>query len=72
MEYPCIVYSKDAEATRYADDLPYSRTARYQVTVIDEDPDSELPDKVGNLPLCSFEQHFVVDNLHHNVFSLYF
>lgn len=72
MQYPCIVYNRDARDTKFADNTPYLGTKRYQITVIDADPDSAIPDKVAQLPLCSFSQHFVVDNLNHDVYSLYF
>jgi hypothetical protein len=72
MVYPCIVYKRDDVDTRFADNGPYHRTKRYQVTVIDRDPDSEIPDKIAELPLCSFAQHFVADGLNHDVLSLYF
>lgn len=72
MEYPCIVYLRDTRRTDYAGNAPYKDHKRYQVTVIDEDPDSEIPDKVAALPLCSFDRFFVAENLNHDVYSLYF
>jgi hypothetical protein len=45
---------------------------QYQVTVIDQDPDSGLPDKVEELPLCAFDRFFATENLNHHVFNLYF
>lgn len=72
MEYPCIVYNKDNIDTKFADNGPYLHRKRYQVTVIDRDPDSDIPDKVAALPLCTFSTHFVSENLNHDVFSLYF
>lgn len=72
MEYPCIVYKKDRADTRFAGNLPYRYTKRYQVTVIDRNPDSEIPDKVAAIALCVFDRAFAVDNLNHDVFSLYF
>lgn len=72
MVYPCIVYNRDAADTKFAGNGPYLRTKRYQVTIIDQNPDSEIPDKVALLPLCVFARHFVTENLHHDVFSLYF
>lgn len=72
MEYPCIVYKRDDERAIFADNGPYKRTKRYLVTVIERDPDSDIPDRVGGLPMCSFDRHFVVDNLNHDVFSVYF
>jgi len=72
MSYPCIVYNRDDIRTAYADNIPYKRKKRYQVTVIDPDPDSDIPDKVAELPLCSFDRHFTADNLNHDVYNLYF
>lgn len=72
MQYPCIVYNKDGDDTKFADNNPYSSSKRYEVTVIDSDPDSLIPDKVATLPLCTRTASFVVDNLNHDVFTLYF
>lgn len=72
MQYPCIVYRRDFASTQFASNLPYRNTKRYQVTVIDRDPDSEVPDEVAKLPLCSFVRHYTADNLNHDVFNLYF
>jgi hypothetical protein len=72
MEYPCIVYSRDYADTTFADDKPYRITKRYSVTVIDQNPDSDIPDKVAALPMCVFNRFFTSDNLNHDVYSLYF
>jgi hypothetical protein len=42
------------------------------VTVIDRNPDSEIPDKVAALPMTLFNRWFAADNLHHDVFNVYF
>ena len=70
--YPCIIYKRDYQLTTFADDRPYSIKKRYQVTVIDEDPDSVIPDKVAELPLCIHDRFFTADNLNHDVFKLFF
>lgn len=72
MVYPCIVYRRDFQQTRFSDNKPYSLTKRYQVTVIDRNPDSDIPDKIAELPLCTFDRFFVSDNLNHDVFNLFF
>jgi len=72
MDYPCIVYSKNSYFTKFADNKLYSKTKKYTVTVIDKDPDSDIPDRLLSLPLCSFDRHFTKNNLNHNVYSLYF
>lgn len=72
MVYPCIVYKRDDITVRFADNTKYKTSTRYQATVIDRNPDSDIPDKVANLPLCSFERFFTTDGLNHDVFNLYF
>lgn len=72
MNYPCIVYARDGSESEFADNKPYALTKRYQVTVIDRNPDSDLPDRMEKLPLCSFERYFAADNLNHYVFTLFF
>lgn len=72
MRYPCIVYSRDDVRNDFADNLPYKTYKRYQVTIIDRDPDSELPDKVGALPLTAYDRFFASDDLNHDVYTLYF
>lgn len=72
MVYPCIVYARAKLNVKHADNKPYLMKDCYSVTVIDEDPDSEIPGKVAALPLCSFERHYTADNLNHDRFNLYF
>jgi len=72
MNYPCIVYGRSSGDTKYANDIKYHRMKQYQVTVIDADPDSVIPDKIENFPLCKFSTHFTKDNLNHDVYMLYY
>jgi hypothetical protein len=72
MQFPCILYKRDLAETSFADNSPYRYTKRYQVTVIDPNPDSGIPDRVAELPLCAFERHYAADNLNHDVFNLFF
>lgn len=72
LTYPCIMYKRDASQTDFADNVPQRRVIRYQVTVIDEDPDSEIPNKVAALPMCLFDRFYTADNLNHDVFNLFF
>lgn len=72
MQYPCIVYRRDFLDIRHANDKPYKHKMRYQVTVIDRNPDSLIPAKVAKLPTCSFDRFYTADNLNHDVFQLFF
>lgn len=72
MQYPCIIYERDYALTAFGDDSPYRYTKRYQITVIDRNPDSDLPDLVSQLPMCIFNRFYASDDLNHDVFQLYF
>ncbi len=72
MQYPCIVYKRDNARTIFAGNAPYRVTDRYQVTVISDDPDNEIRKKVANLPMSTFNRNFPANNLHHDVYNVYF
>ena len=72
IEYPCIIYRWDTGDTQFADDEPYIFMRRYQITVIDRNPDSAIPDKIRNLPRCIMDRTYVSDNLNHYIFNIYF
>lgn len=72
MEYPAIVYSRDNIENVHADNDVYMQKHFYKVTVIDEDPDSEIVEKASKLPACCFDRHYTADNLNHDVFTLYY
>jgi|RifOxyD3_1024039.scaffolds.fasta_scaffold05774_3 hypothetical protein len=72
MTYPCITYFLDTINTSYADSIKYKNKTRYTVTIIDKNPESEIPNSLMNLEYCSFDRHFVADNLHHFTFILYY
>lgn len=71
MQYPCIVYERDNASFKSADNHQYSVTQRYQVTLIDQNPDSDVIDKLLVLPLSSFNRHFATSGLNHDVFVIY-
>ena len=72
LEFPCIIYERDGSRPEFAENGLYLHTKRYMVTVIDRNPDSNLPDKVEELPLCTFDRFYTRENLNHYVFNLFF
>lgn len=72
IQYPCIVYARDNAKVEFADNTPYGYVKRYQVTFISRDPDSVIPDTISLLPMSNLSRVFTADNLHHQVFNLYF
>jgi hypothetical protein len=72
MKYPCIVYHRDDEDKKYANNKPYKHKTSYQVTVISKDPDSDILSKISALPLSSYDRFFTADGLNHDVYTLFF
>lgn len=72
MKYPCIRYERSKIDHDYADNHAYTDKKSYTLTVIYKDPDSSLPDDISRLPMCKHSQHYVADNLHHDIFNIYF
>lgn len=72
LNYPCIIYNRSSGDTQFADNKPYTFMKRYQVMIIDRDPDSEIIKKVASLPLCVMDRHYTANNLNHDLFNLYF
>lgn len=72
MKYPCILYDLSKMDTEHANNKPYTIDKAYRLTVIDEDEDSEIPDKVAMLSRCKFDRAYMADGLNHWVFTLYY
>lgn len=75
MLYPCIVYHYEGIQTYYADNKRYLNSRVYSVTVIDEDPDSEIPNRLfkdERLKYLDAGSVFVADGLYHFPYKLHF
>lgn len=72
IKYPCIVYSKHDEYKGFADNIPYIKKTLYKITVMDFNPDSDIPEKISNLPLCTFDRHYTTGGLNHYVYILHY
>lgn len=73
MKYPCFRYSRDKIDADKADNRNYLLHDRYQLVLMYKDPDSDLPHKVMEaLPMCSHVNYYTADNLHHDIYNLYY
>ena len=71
MQYDAIRYSKKTIDGKYANDRKYSMIDCYEVIVISRLPDNPVIKKLLSLPYCSYDRHYVADNLHHDVLTIY-
>lgn len=72
MEFPCIVYSRDKITNKHGNNHVYNQNHRYQVIVLDKDPDSEITENLSKFDKCQFDRRYVSDNIYHDVFTLYY
>lgn len=71
MQYDAIRYSKKTIDSKYANDRKYLMMDCYEVIVISRLPDNPVIKKILSLPYCSYDRHYIADNLHHDVLTIY-
>lgn len=71
MKFPCLIYHRVTIKDRYALNRKYTSDLAYDITVITEDPDSDLISKVLELPYTEHDRRYVSDNLYHDVIRIY-
>ncbi len=72
MEYPCIVYERYNIDSKYADNSVYRNMTNYRITVIDQNPDSAIVERMSMFKTIRHLRHAVIDNLHQDTFSIYY
>lgn len=70
LKFPCIVYEFATYNTRYADNKPYQLMNQFRVTYIDSDPDSDMPEKIAQMPQCIGERAYQRDNQYYYPFRI--
>lgn len=72
MQYPCIRYSRYNIENSFANGKVYKQSHKYEIIVIDEDPDSGIVFEVSKIPGIKHDRHYESNNLNHDVFTLYY
>lgn len=72
IKYPCIIYDLEGEDARYADDTAYIIPRRWNITIIDQNPDSEIGNRLRDLRYCRFDRSYEASGMNHFVYTLYF
>lgn len=69
--YPCIVYSMEYISSMKADNRGYIKHPTYKLTYIDTRPDSNIPEKICDMPNCRMSNTYTADGLYHYPFNIY-
>ena len=72
MQYDAIRYSKKTIMSSYANDNKYSMRDCYELIVIAKRPDHPVIKKLLALPYCSYDRHYIADNLNHDILTIYY
>lgn len=72
MVYPAIKYSINHRDSDYANDRKYFNNTSYEITIIDKQMNNPVIDKILELPYSAYNRHYITDNLHHDVMTIYF
>lgn len=71
LKFDCIVYSRTRIDVTRADDHAYRLDHAYKLMYIHRSPDDPLIDTIASIDKCRFQRSFVIDQLYHDEYILY-
>lgn len=71
LQYPCIIYKLTGASDLYADNTHYRNMKRYDVILVDKNPDSIYCDRLNEIQYSRMDRTYINDNLHHYAFTIY-
>ena len=72
MKFPAIRYSLKSIDKMQANNAAYKMTRAYEVIVISKSPDCAAIEKILEWQHTRYDRHYVADNLHHDVITIYY
>lgn len=72
MKYPAVKYERGRIDNNHADNIIYSQNTSYTITVISKNPDEPIVEKISKIPTCEYDRDYIIDNLYHTVFKIYY
>ena len=72
MKFPAIRYSLKSIDKMTANNVAYKLTRVYEITVISKSPDCAAIEKILEWQHTRYDRHYVADNLHHDVITIYY
>ena len=71
LKYDCIVYSRTRIDGTFANNEVYKLDHGYKLIYVHRNPDDPLIDVIAKIPTCRFQREFVVDQLYHDEYIIY-
>lgn len=72
MAYPAICYSRSAIEYGRANNSKYLKNVKYDITVMDHNPDSLIAQEILKLNHAEYDRQFNVNGLNHIAITLYY
>ena len=72
MKFPAIRYSLKSIDKMTANNVAYKLTRAYEIIVISKSPDCAAIEKILEWQHTRYDRHYIVDNLHHDVITIYY
>lgn len=72
MKYPAIRYSLKSVDKMTANNAAYKLTRAYEIIVISKSPDCAAIEKILEWQHTRYDRHYIADNLHHDVITIYY
>ena len=72
MKFPAIRYSLKGIDKMKANNAAYKLTRAYEIIVISKSPDCAAIEKILEWQHTRYDRHYIADNLHHDVITIYY
>ena len=72
MKFPAIRYSLKSIDKMTANNVAYKLTRAYEIIVISKSPDCAAIEKILEWQHTRYDRHYIADNLHHDVITIYY
>lgn len=72
IKYPAIIYKLSKVDTTNANDRVYTSMRKYEVTLIDDDPDSNLIDRLLSFKYATFDRQIIYQGITNTILNIYY
>lgn len=70
--YPAIVYFRNSFSAFRGDNISYGLFPSYTITLKSRNPEDPILKKLLSLPYITYDRHYVVNNIHNDVLTIFY